>query len=532
MDAKGGNRASTAHAEIELKLTADPKALAALRDAPAVIQRARGRGVNKRLESIYYDTPDYRLHKRNLAFRVRRAGGQFVQTLKDEGQGDGRLRRGEWESEVASMAPDLAALPAPEPREKVGLILPGELRPVFASQIQRTTRVLDACDADGGQSEIEIAFDDGVVKTATDAVPVAEVELELRSGSPAALYQLALELHGIAPLRVETRSKSARGYALARGGPPLWHKAEKLTLDPAATVDGALSAIVRNCQEHWLANEAAALDGGDPEGVHQMRIALRRLRSAMSLFAKAIPPDQRSWLKTDSGWVAGNLGPARDWDVFLGSVLQPLLQARPDDAALVALRRAAAAERAAGYLRAGEAIGSPRYTRFLLRLGAWLEGSGWRGDFHQAAWQHRPMVALADRLLRQRHRTVLRLAGDFAVAPIEQRHRVRIALKKLRYASEFFRTLYPAKRVKPYLKSLAGLQDSIGYFNDVAVAARLLADIVARPAAAHGEDDRIAVAQAAGTVIGWHEHGIATNEPQLVADWTEFAAARPFWHKT
>ncbi len=329
MDAKGGNRASTAHAEIELKLTADPKALAALRDAPAVIQRARGRGVNKRLESIYYDTPDYRLHKRNLAFRVRRAGGQFVQTLKDEGQGDGRLRRSEWESEVASMAPDLSALPAPEPREKVGLILPGELRPVFASQIQRTTRVLDACDADGGQSEIEIAFDDGVVKTATDAVPVAEVELELRSGSPAALYQLALELHGIAPLRVETRSKSARGYALARGGPPLWHKAERLTLDPAATVDGALSAIVRNCQEHWLANEAAALDGGDPEGVHQMRIALRRLRSAMSLFAKAIPPDQRSWLKTDSGWVAGNLGPARDWDVFLGSVLQPLCRHGP-----------------------------------------------------------------------------------------------------------------------------------------------------------------------------------------------------------
>ena len=514
--------------EIELKLTADPTSLKALRDSPILAGRVR-RGVTRRLESVYYDTPDHRLQKRKLAFRVRKKGRQFVQTLKDEG--DGMLRRGEWEAPVTSFEPDLDALPNPDPRERVGLILPDELQPVFASRIRRTTQMLSGKDRDGRPSEIEIAFDDGVVESNGYSEPVAEVELELLRGSPEALYILALELHELTPLKVEMRSKSARGYALAKGESPGWTKARRLEFKPSATVGQTLEAVIRNCMDHWLQNEAAAVAGDDPEGVHQMRVGLRRLRSALSLFAEAIPADQLGWLKEDTKWAANSLGPARDWDVFLDSLLAPTMAARPDDRTLAALQRAAQAARADGYEQVHAAVASSRYTRFLLRLGGWLEGKRWRdgGDQRIAAWQDRPIVELADHLLSKRHKAVLKLGDGFADLPTEKRHEVRIALKKLRYATEFFRSLYGQKKVKPYLNALSGLQNTIGHLNDVAVAGRLLDELTG---AANGPaNERAALQRAAGTVIGWHEHGVAVLEPQIVADWHEFADAQSFWHQ-
>ena len=145
---------------------------------------------------------------------------------------------------------------------------------------------------------------------------------------------LALELDALAPLRLETRSKSARGYALAAGMPPAWHKAEPPALEADATVDRAIQAILRSCLQHWCANEAAALDGSDPEGVHQMRVALRRLRSAFSVFGRLIDPAQRAWLSDEAKTIVNGLGPARDWDVFLAELLAPVRAARQDDAGL------------------------------------------------------------------------------------------------------------------------------------------------------------------------------------------------------
>lgn len=514
--------------EIELKLSADPSSLKALRNSPALAQKAR-RGVTRRLESVYYDTPDHRLHERKLAFRVRKKGRKFIQTLKDEG--DGMLRRGEWEAPVKSLQPDLDVLPNPDPRGRIGLVLPGELQPVFASRISRTTRLLNGLADDGSPNEIEIAFDDGVVESNGRSEPVAEVELELVQGSPEALYRLALELHELIPLKVEMRSKSARGYALAKGEQPGWSKAKLLKLKPGATVANTMEAVIRNCMDHWLQNEAAAVAGDHPEGVHQMRVGLRRLRSAIGLFSNAIPGGQLGWLKDETKWVANSLGPARDWDVFLASLLAPVMTARPEDERLSTLQRAAKSARNAGYEQVHASVASPRYTRYLLRLGAWLEGQGWRngGESRIVEWQDRPIVELADHLLSKRHKAVLKLGKGFADLPTEQRHEVRISLKKLRYATEFFHSLYPAKKFKPYQKALAGLQDTIGHLNDVAVAGRLMDELTAaaRGTAAH----RAALQRAAGTVIGWHEHGVAVLEPQIVGDWHDFADARPFWHK-
>ena len=146
-------------------------------------------------------------------------------------------------------------------------------------------------DQKGRESLIEAALDPGTIETRGDRMPIAEIELELLEGSPEALYNLALELDKLAPLRIETRSKSALGYALANGDAPAWYKAATLTLKPNATVDEAFREVLRSCVQHWSANEAAALDGRDPEGVHQLRVAIRRLRSAFSIFGRLLDPD-------------------------------------------------------------------------------------------------------------------------------------------------------------------------------------------------------------------------------------------------
>src|SRR3546814_4235956 len=124
------------------------------------------------------------------------------------------------------------------------------------------------------------------------------------------------------------------------------------------------------------------------------------------------------------------------------------------------------------------ALASPRYTRFLLRLGGWLEDRGWRPEATREAAREmalaQPLVALADALLAKRHRQALKRGRGFAKLPTAERHQLRIAVKKLRYTTEFFRGLYPPKRSKGYLAALRDLQESLGHLNDVAGAEHLL----------------------------------------------------------
>ena len=132
-----------------------------------------------------------------------------------------------------------------------------------------------------------------------------------------------------------------------------------------ASVDDAVAVVFAACLRHWTANEAAALSGLDPEGVHEMRVALRRTRAALSDFREIIPAAQVAWLKRETKWLITSLGSARDWDVFLYELLAPVEVARPGDTGLAKLRMAAETERKKGYARARQAIRSPRYAALL-----------------------------------------------------------------------------------------------------------------------------------------------------------------------
>ena len=519
--------------EVELKLRADPETLERLWQAPQLRGPDGAAPKVKELENVYYDTADLRLRKRGLAFRIRRDGTRFIQTVKTgDTEAAGLFSRGEWEGPVPSLEPRLDVIGDPDIRAALGLILPGELRPVFTTRVHREVQQVNGTDSLGRLKMIEAAFDRGEIEAAGVVQPLSEIELELVQGAPRALFDLALSLQDVAPTQLETRSKSARGYALATGRRPAWHRAKPLALKPQMSVDDALTAVLETCLLHWTANEAAALDGSDPEGVHQMRVGLRRFRSAISVFSELLPDDHATWLNGEARWALGALGPARDWDVFLADLLAPVEAERPDDKDLGVLRQAAEEHRAAAYVQVREALSEPRYTRFLLQLGGWLEDRGWHCAAltpAQAVWLDQPLLTLANKLLSRRHGKTLKRGKHFARLPVEDRHKVRIAMKKLRYTTEFFSDLYPAKAARPYIKAMRGLQESLGHLNDVAVAETLLAEL-AKPQ--KGRRRPAGLDRSVGKVIGWYAHAVTQFEPEMCRNWKAFARTKPFWNRS
>lgn len=510
--------------EKELCLAGDPESLEAAFDALSIASKGEGKGKAVELVNRYFDTTDHRLRAEGLAFRVRSAAGNYRQTLKAGDDAHGALlSRDEWETPLQDDRPRPDVLPKKALRLLSKAKRDGELLEVFKTRIRRRTRQL-VVTGPSEPSTIEAALDLGDIETTAGSLPVAEIELELLDGHPEALYQLALDLQELTPLRLETRSKSSRAFDALTNQPPRWYKAKPLTLTPADDVNDAMAAIFVSCFDQWLANQAAAFDGQDPEGVHQMRVGLRRLRSAFSVFRKLIPKGQLDWLRSNARQTIGFLGPARDWDVFHSDLLSPVIAAYPDDRTLQALQNRVNARRRSNYRTVRKRLQDGDYTRFALDFGRWLEQRAWvkEQDAKQVEQGAMPIDAFIAKLLGKRHNKALALGENFADLPTSERHELRIALKKLRYAIEFFSTLFDSSAVKPFLVSLKTLQDDLGHMNDVAVAETLLDGLMAR-------QGKVDIDRAAGMVIGWHARGLADLEPQLCAHWSGFAERQAFW---
>lgn len=516
----------TPNTEIELKLSAAPDVIEELARSAPLGRVGGGRRVFKNLESTYFGTSDLRLRNRGFALRVRKDGNRYVQIMKSSLEAGGAIaRRTEWECPVPGFAPDFGAIDDVEARARLGLILPGELRPVFTNRVRREVLRVNGSDAAGRAREIEIAVDLGEIQVGEVTEPIAEIELELPHGAPETVFDLALALHRIRPVQIETRSKSERGYALSTGAVPACHKAKPIPFNSDTTIDQALTAVFNACFKHWTANEHAVLDGRDPEGVHQMRVGLRRLRSALSIFGPLLPEEALKWLKKEARYAIGALGEARDLDVFLAELLAPVIDEFPGNPAITALWHEARRVRERGYEHARTTIASPRYTEFVLRFGAWVEGSRWRSD-ESADVFDKPLLGYANKLLEHRHHRAFKLGRKFEKLCVEDRHRVRIALKQLRYTSEFFESLHPGHGTRRDVKSLSRMQDSLGHLNDVAVAERLV-NALAEGAVLPSEQS--VLQHAAGLLIGWYSRGVADSEPETIANWNAFVDSAPFW---
>ena len=322
-------------------------------------------------------------------------------------------------------------------------------------------------------------------------------------------------------------ARVVQALAVVAKAPPAGTKAERVELAKNSSVDDALAVVFSACRKHWTANEAVALSGLDPEDVHEMRVALRRMRAALSDFREIIPVSQLASLRRETKWLITSLGPARDWDVFLSELLAPVEAARPRDAGLAKLRMAAETEREKGYAEARRAIQSPRYSAFRARMHRWLSEKSWRQRSNGTRKSlDQPTIRLASRLLTKRHKAVLKLGCDFKKLSPPERHRLRIALKKLRYTAEFFRSLYQEKRGKAYFHALAQLQNSLGHMNDIVVADHLLERLSA------ARDDRRTsdhLSTGAGIVTGWYTHGANSSEHEAEVNWRKFCHCDSFW---
>ena len=503
--------------EIELKLSLLPGQLAHLKHHPLLAKA--GPALRRRLVSVYFDTPELELMQAQAALRVRRVGRRWVQTIKIGGGSAGGLhQRPEWETPVAGAAPEPARFDAPAVQALLTPARLERLRPVFETQFWRTAWTVPV----SGGGSIEVALDQGLVSGGGHSQPICEVELELKSGKPVALYDLALALAADVDLFPDPVSKAQRGYALFQNLPLQPVQAAPIGLRPGMQVADAFVAVMQNGLGQFTANLAGLMHEADPEYLHQARVAIRRLRSALTVFAPALPGSALTPLGEELHWLMGLLGPARDWDVFATQTLPPLLAAKPDSA-LASLARDGEAHRSEARAAMTTAVSSRRLTHLLLQAGRMLLLRPWEQAKDHLAWQSAPAATLAESVLERRHRQLLRRGRHFARLPAATRHRLRIAAKKQRYAAEFFAELYPPKAARAYIKILSALQDGLGALNDLAVTGRLL-DVLRGSRAANR-------AWACGLVQGWVESRTQARVADLEPTWRRMKKARPFWRK-
>jgi inorganic triphosphatase YgiF len=470
--------------EVELKFQVPEGALPGVRRA-----LMRGRTQRQHLQALYHDTADRALALAGMALRLRKEGRAWVQTLKAAGAHP--LQRLEHNVRVAAgpagQAPALDVqrhTGAPAGEALLALLReagdpPLQLR--YRSDIRRTRRELRSAGA-----RIELALDEGELVAGERRLPVCELEFELLSGSLPALLAVAARWAVQHGLWLDVRSKAERGDRLAEGrerGEPVKSRAPELGrgTPPAQALRAMLHAGLRQV----LAN-AAEVAGGDYEAehVHQLRVGLRRLRTALRLFGDVAAD-------VDAGWESRlaepfrRLSAARDRDALAASLL-PQLQA--DGAPALSLP-AQAGDDAAALVR------EPGFAALLLELLGFVAADAPPPESPGA------LDKLAAKRLQRLHERLADDAPHFCDLPDPLRHRARKRVKRLRYGLEFVAPLLRGKALARYLDALGDAQDALGAYNDLVVAHALFESSVAE----HPQ---------AWFALGW----IAAKRPRVARD--------------
>ncbi len=406
-----------------------------------------------KLNATYFDTPDRKLWRRGISLRVRDADGRRTQTLKQAGTS--AIDRGEWEAETDGTVPSLDWIAETPLRRAFRRRVGRDLVPCFTVDVERTTFTLAH-----GSAEIEAAIDRGSIRAGLRSLPVHEVELELKHGEVADLFGLARALVADVALMPSLVSKAERGHRLLGDAvdPPT-------ALAPGLPVAAAVEAILQAClRDVLLAVESLDPASDDAEPVHGSRVALRRLRAAMTLFKPVLADDGFASLRDALTWMSGLLGTARDRDVMQAEVFDPaaargeILGGHDLAEHMRSQRRAAREALAAG-------LASPRWRTAATELVAWLAEGSWR---QSEAASSRLGDFLRTRL-RKRRKRVVRMGAGLEAATPHERHLLRIEAKKLRYALAFFDAtpgLGKAKDYRALQDGLEALQGALGRLHD------------------------------------------------------------------
>lgn len=499
--------------EVEVKFVAENTALA---DVTRATRSAVADASVRTLVSIYFDTPGDDLRRSGHTLRIRRAGDATpVMSVKSSALAEaGPFQRHEVEVPVPGGLPDPSLLPAGLRSVLLAAAGGQPLLKRFETRVQRTVMLRTH-----RASVIEIASDVGEIIAGGQTAPLSELELELKSGKVDDLLDFASSMAGQAGLRLDFVSKSERGFRLALGLQSSPAKALSLAIPPDASAGEAMVAILANSLAHFVANWDGLRHTTDPECIHQMRVSLRRMRSALGLFRPAFAADADAGkfleeLRARAKRIASALGPAREYDVFLDMAAHGPLRS-PDcpggGEALLAIVRE---RQAAAYAAARQVIDSADAARFVFDIQAGIACPPDGADV--------PARAFAAKALARLDRRAEKRGADMPNLDDDARHDLRIALKNLRYGAEFFEGLFGRhKKARAFGKAVASLQDLLGAHNDVITARRVVDEIASSP-------DRQAAA-AAAYVLGWFARGVPMADEVLKDAWRDFRHAPRYW---
>ena len=499
--------------EIELKFRVEAA------QAQAVFEDvAGGAGKTKTLASTYFDTPSGALAKAGMALRVRRDGEDWIQTLKTAEATGGAMGRGEWEAKTPGAKPVLALLRDTPAHKALGGSR--KLTPLFTVDVERriAVRALD-------RASIEVALDRGRVVAADRSEPLLELELELKDGAPAELLAFAAKTRKAHGLALSFATKAGRGLALRAKTGPRAVKFRPPAVCPGMSAGDGFRAIARAALEQAVNNAERLAETPGPEVIHQMRIGVRRLRSAISTFKPVVTDRRTAGIVAELRWLAGELDQARNLDVLLAGAYRRAARRKTDATGLADLGRQLRLTRTTAYARARSAAQSERFRALVMDTLVWIEVGPWGGKKASGARRRdTPLAQFAAKALQKRRKKVLKGCAVLERMTREDRHRLRIDCKKLRYAADALSPLsdHPRRTTK-FIDALRALQDKLGELNDIATGERLAQGLTTIPTVPGATD------WAAGRLIG----GETAREAALIAAAADaakgFKAIRPFW---
>jgi triphosphatase len=412
---------------------------------------------NRELVSTYYDTRKQKLQRHNLTLRVRRIGERYLQTVKRATPGN--FARGEWEANLDHEKPDLDKAADSPLASVAGKKLHRKLKPIFRTSIHRTTRAVHI-----GSSDIELAVDRGDLTAGRRSQPIAELELELKKGSTADLFRLARRLERRIAAELDLRSKAERGYELVNSGRRKAVHAEMIDLNGSMTANDAFNVIAFSTLRQFV-NNGNGVRSGDAEAIHQMRVGLRRLRAAISLFGDILPGAATAKIKAELKWLTGELAPAREIDVLVEEKIKPLKNGPAPKRGARAIEKDFSTRRKDAFRAARDVLRTARYRVLLLDVIEWLETRR-KSPKREADM---PVGTFAHNVLDRRTRQAVKQGRDVNGLAARDRHKLRIKIKKIRYAVDFFRSLYPndsQTELQEFSSKLKKIQDVLGALND------------------------------------------------------------------
>ena len=498
--------------EIELKLALPKSALSALRRHP-LIQSADKPGAATTLINTYYDTPALRLRDRRIALRTRKQGRRWLQTVKCAARSAGGLSaRPEWEQDYLG-AFDFSAIDDAATARELEAVA-DTLVPVFTTHFRRETYRLRPAEG----VEMLLMIDQGKIEAGDREEAICEAELELVAGDADALFAVACTLAETIALMPADRSKAERGYRLFDNVPETPTRAGKSPIRADQSPLDAFRTLAFDCLHQWQANALAAVTQDDPEYVHQLRVALRRLRSLIGLFRPALDEAFVEHWSARLRELTTDTGDARDFDVLIDEILAPV-EPSPllPDTLLDALRQRAVDARDAARQAARERLLHAHHGLSILTLARAL-GALDSNSLDAAA----DLVAFTRLQLDALRRRARKRASNAPGADAAHLHRLRVSLKQLRYGVEFFLPLFHGGELKPYLAALRRAQEQLGHLNDVEIArARMLEWAGQTPE----------LATAVHFVLGWHAPGCARVRRRILLEIEPLLSGKRAWKR-